>query len=64
MATLFDCSTDNAGLHLKNIIACEELKEEATAEKISVVRLEGGRDVNRNTQCANSNCTKRLESGI
>ena len=53
MATLFDCSTDNVGLHLKNIFAGGELKEEATAEKISVVRLEGGRDVNRNIQFYN-----------
>ena len=53
MATLFDCSTDNVGLHLKNIFASGELKEEATAEKISVVRLEGGRDVNRNIQFYN-----------
>ena len=53
MATLFDCSTDNVGLHLKNIFASGELKEEVTAEKISVVRLEGGRDVNRNIQFYN-----------
>lgn len=38
MAALFDCSTDNVGLHLKNIYESGELKEEATAEKISVVR--------------------------
>ena len=53
MATLFDCSTDNVGLHLKNIFASGELTEEATAEKISVVRLEGGRNVNRNIQFYN-----------
>jgi hypothetical protein len=47
MATLFDCSTDNVGLHLKNIYESGELKEEATTEKISVVRREGTRDVNR-----------------
>jgi hypothetical protein len=41
MATLFNCSTDNVGLHLKNIYESGELKEEATAEKISVVRREG-----------------------
>lgn len=50
MATLFDCSTDNVGLHLKNIYESRELKEEATAEKISVVRREGNRDVNRSLQ--------------
>ena len=48
MATLFDCSTDNVGLHLKNIYDSCELKEEATSEKISVVRREGNRDVSRN----------------
>ena len=48
MATLFDCSTDNVGLHLKNIYDSGELKEEATSEKISVVRREGNRDVSRN----------------
>lgn len=53
MATLFDCSTDNVGLHLKNIFASGELTEEATTEIISVVRLEGGRDVNRNIQFYN-----------
>ena len=47
MGMLFDCSTDNIGLHLKNIYESGELKEEATAEKISVVRREGNRDVNR-----------------
>ena len=38
MAELFDCSTDNISLHLKNIYAEEELTPEATTEKISVVR--------------------------
>ena len=47
MGILFDCSTDNIGLHLKNIYESGELKEEATAEKISVVRREGNRDVNQ-----------------
>ena len=37
-------------LHLKNIYESRELKEEATAEKISVVRQEGNRDVNRSFQ--------------
>ncbi len=47
MAELFDCSSDNIGLHLKNIYADGELHESATAEKISVVQLEGTRKVNR-----------------
>ena len=53
MATLFNCSTDNVGFHLKNIYESGELKEEATAEKISVVRREGSRDVNRSIQFYN-----------
>lgn len=32
MATLFDCSTDNIGLHLKNIYASQELQKEITTE--------------------------------
>ena len=50
MSVLFDCSTDNVSLHLKNIYDTGELKQEATAEKISVVRHEGNRDVNRTLQ--------------
>ena len=53
MGILFDCSTDNIGLHLKKIYESGELKEEATAEKISVVRREGNRDVNRIIQFYN-----------
>lgn len=37
MATLFDCSTDNIGVHLKNIFNSNELDKDATTEKISVV---------------------------
>lgn len=47
MAELFDCSTDNISVHLKNIYAEEELSPEATTEKISVVRQEGSRQVRR-----------------
>ena len=45
----FDCSADNIGLHLKNIYGTNELNEEATTEKISVVQQEGARVVRRNT---------------
>lgn len=38
MAVLFDCSTDNIGLHLKNIYDTNELNKKATTEKISVVQ--------------------------
>lgn len=47
MAELFDCSTDNISLHLRNIYQEEELSPEATTEKISVVRREGTRNVRR-----------------
>lgn len=47
MAELFECSTDNISLHLKNIYKEEELDPEATTEKISVVRKEGKREVRR-----------------
>ena len=47
MAQLFGCSSDNIGLHLKNIYADGELKQESTVEKISVVQREGNRDVKR-----------------
>lgn len=47
MAELFDCSTDNISLHLKNIYVDGELEQPATTEKISVVRTEGTREVSR-----------------
>lgn len=47
MAELFGTSTDNIGLHLKNIYVEGELIEKNTTEDNSVVRLEGQRKVNR-----------------
>ena len=47
MAKLFDCTTDNISLHLKNIYAEGELEESATAEESSVVQTEGNRQVRR-----------------
>lgn len=47
MAQLFDCSTDNIGLHLKNIFAAGELSEMSTTEDFSVVQKEGFRFVER-----------------
>ncbi len=47
MAQLFDVSTDNVGLHLKNIYEDGELIREATTEESSVVQNEGGREVRR-----------------
>lgn len=47
MAEVFDTSTDNISLHLKNIYAEGELDEAATTEESSVVRPEGARQVRR-----------------
>ena len=41
MSILFDCSTDNIGLHLKNIFASGELKKESVTEKISATASDG-----------------------
>ena len=41
MAELFDCSTDNISLHLKNIFADGELRKEAVTEKISATASDG-----------------------
>ncbi|MCC6505948.1 MAG: virulence RhuM family protein, partial [Aquimonas sp.] len=47
MAQLFDVSTDNVGLHLKNVFEDGELMREATTEDSSVVQIEGEREVQR-----------------
>jgi len=41
IATLFDCSTDNVSLHLKNIFKSDELKESSVAEDFSVTASDG-----------------------
>ncbi len=41
MATLFDCSADNIGLHLKNIFKSGELDEVSVTEKISATASDG-----------------------
>lgn len=41
MAMLFDCSTDNIGLHLKKIFKCGELDENSVTEKNSVTAADG-----------------------
>ena len=50
MSVLFDTSSDNVGLHLKNIYAEGELLEGATTEDFSVVRQEGNRQVRRSVR--------------
>jgi len=52
---LFDTSTDNIGLHLKNIYLDGELDELATTEDSSVVRQEGSRQVKRRLKHYNLN---------
>ena len=49
MSELFGCSSDNIGLHLKNIFESGELEKNRTAEDFSVVQKEGSRYVNRKT---------------
>ena len=41
MAMLFDCSTDNIALHLKNIFKDNELDQKAVTEEYSVTALDG-----------------------
>ena len=43
MAKLFDCSTDNISLHLKNIFESCELDKNSVTEKISATASEIGR---------------------
>ncbi len=47
LSEILDTSTDNIGLHLKNIYANGELVEAATTEDFSVVQQEGQRSVSR-----------------
>lgn len=53
MAQLFDCSTDNIGVHLKNIYETNELQRDTTTEENSVVQKEGSRTVSRRLQFYN-----------
>ena len=41
MAQLFDCSSDNIGLHLKNIFRSGELQEDSVTEKFSATAADG-----------------------
>ena len=43
MSELFDCSTDNIGLHLKNIFESGELDKNSVTEKISATASDGKR---------------------
>lgn len=48
IATLFEATSDNIGLHIKNIIDDGELDGVSTTEDFSVVETEGNRRVKRN----------------
>jgi len=48
ISELFETSSDNISLHLKNIYKEKELNENSTTEDFSVVRQEGNRSVKRN----------------
>jgi hypothetical protein len=47
MGALFKKDTDTIGLHLRNIYDDEELEENSTTEKYSVVQIEGNRRITR-----------------
>lgn len=47
MADLFECSSDNISLHLRNIYNAAELEKDSTTEDFSVVQTEGAREVRR-----------------
>lgn len=47
MSELFDTSTDNVSLHIKNIFNEKGLDENTTTKDFSVVRQEGSRKVKR-----------------
>ena len=49
---MFEVSTDNIGLHIKNILNDKEL-DESTTEESSVTQLEGKRQVKRNIKLYN-----------
>lgn len=53
MAELFDTSSDNISLHLKNVYFEQELREDTTTEDFSVVQKEGNRDVRRTVKFYN-----------
>lgn len=52
MSELFDVSSDNIGLHIKNILSSEELSF-STTEDFSVVQIEGNRKIKRNIKFYN-----------
>ncbi len=47
---LYNCISDNVGLHLKNIYKDFELDPKLTTEEFSVVQKEGTKEVKRNVK--------------
>ncbi|NVP24219.1 hypothetical protein [Treponema phagedenis] len=60
MAELFDCTSDNISLHLKNIYRDGELNEAATIEEFSVVQTEGNRQVERRVSLEEIKCIEAI----
>ena len=52
IANLFDVSTDNIGLHIRNILSSKEL-DMSTTEEYSAVQQEGNRKVKRKVKIYN-----------
>lgn len=53
ISELYNCSTDNISLHLKNIYNDMELDKDSTTEEFSVVQKEGNREIKRNIKYYN-----------
>ena len=53
IAELFETTTANVNIHIKNILEDEELDAESTIKDFLIVQKEGGREVNRKVQFYN-----------
>ena len=61
MSELYDCTTDNVSLHLKNIYKEYELDKNSTTEEFSVVQKEGNREVKRNIPMTMEDWSTRID---
>ena len=59
LSEILDTSTDNIGLHLKNIYVSGDLVETATTEDFSVVQQEGQRAISRKIRHYNLDYKKK-----
>ena len=62
MGMLFDVNIPAISKHLKNIYEQGKLTEERTVSRMEIVRMEGNRQVKRETVFYNLDC-RRLQSG-